>query len=117
MRKVTLTDMEHKVLTVWFKNFGNGVEYNDPVEDMFIDDFTCQCVEDLSDLSNIPRKQIRGVLSSLSKKDIAFIEPRSDDCDLWWLNMGLFEDKLVNVKMTFKEFADNGLNGGIELKD
>ena len=74
---VKLTDQEFKV-------------YQSLKETEVLDDCFCCHPEDLRDETNIPMKQLRGLISSLVKKELAYVDELISGCGYWVI---LFENK------------------------
>lgn len=76
-KEVTLTEMESQVYEA-VKELGE------------MDDCHATTPESVSDETNIPMKQLRGVISSLSKKEISYTDELVSGCGDWII---LYEDK------------------------
>ena len=75
--KVELTVLETKVY--------EALKESETMEDCY-----CDCVKEISDNTNISMKEIRGVISSLVKKGVAYVDELVSGCGDWVI---LFENK------------------------
>ena len=74
---VELTPMESKV-------------YDVLKESDCMDEAYCHCPEEISDEAGIEMKQLRGVIASLVKKDVAYVDELVSGCGDWVI---LYEEK------------------------
>ena len=75
---VTLTDLESNV-------------YNCLKQSDCMDVAYCHCAEQISDECLIPMKYLRGVIASLVKKDVVYIDELVSGCGDWVI---LYEEKV-----------------------
>jgi len=68
--QVELTGLESEVY--------EAVKFSDGMEDCY-----CAHPEEISDNTGIPMKQIRGVMSSLVKKKVAYVDELVEGCGDW----------------------------------
>lgn len=68
--KVILTPLENEVYE-HLKDFSE------------MEDSYCDCPENISNETGIPMKQLRGVISSLDKKGVAYVEELVSGCGKW----------------------------------
>ena len=73
-----LTEMEQKTLDVFIANLTEEESFSDVAP------------EDLSSLTGIPIRQLRGVLSSLAQKGIVYIEQRHKDVSIVYLHPSFY---------------------------
>lgn len=76
--KPQLTAMEQKTLDVFVANLTEEESFSDVAP------------EDLSGLTGIPIRQLRGVLSSLAQKGIVYIEQRHKDVSIVYLHPSFY---------------------------
>lgn len=74
--KVKLTSLESKVY--------GSLKESDTMEDCY-----CDCAEEISCNTDIPMNELRGVISSLVKKGVAYTDEIVSGCGDWVI---LFED-------------------------
>lgn len=75
--KVQLTNLESKV-------------YESLKQSETMDNCYCDCAEEISDNTSISMKEIRGVIASLVKKGVVYVDELVSGCGEWVI---LFEDK------------------------
>jgi len=75
--QVTLTELEAKV-------------YNSLKDSDTMDDCYCDCHEEITDNTGIKPNQLRGVISSLVKKGVAYCDELVSGCGEWVI---LYESK------------------------
>ena len=73
----TLTDLESKI-------------YECLKESDNMDDCYCHCAEEISDQISVPTRVIRGAISSMVRKGVAYVEELVSGCGDWVI---LYENK------------------------
>ena len=80
MKELGLTKLEHQVLAAHLaytkESCGAG-----SAEDLLADNYSCIGFDDLAENTHIQKNVLRGVVGSLIKKNIIWIDARNDDSD------------------------------------
>jgi hypothetical protein len=95
--EVILTEKEQKFMAEFLKSNGCGAK---TPSQLLNDNFSCQCWEDLREFKDFTNRQIPGLISSLNKKGVIFLDERDGKIcksknkekqwnflpDLWWVS-------------------------------
>jgi hypothetical protein len=102
-----LTEKEQSFITEFLRN--NGCGANTP-QDLLADNFSCQSIEDLREVTGFTNHEIAGLISSLENKSVIWIEERDGaicksnsrvaqmnfEPDLYWVSEEYLESLPLN---------------------
>lgn len=98
MKTLKLTELENELVNRHFK-VANGNCGANTIEELLQDNHSCATVEDLQGVT-LTKKQVAGLIGSLSNKGVISIEERENDTDLYWLNDKYLETLPRDLKLT-----------------